>query len=69
MDWQPIDTAPEGKRVLLWFPWKDRLAVGEFKLNNYQHPAPDWTSDDGEALTLMFDPPTHWMPLPQPPTE
>jgi hypothetical protein len=65
MDWQPIETAPTDARVLLFFPWAGRVAVGRRQDNLYP---PDWRSDDGEALILQFDPPTHWMPLPAPPT-
>lgn len=66
MGWQPIDTAPHETRVLLFFPWKGSIAIGCHRANLYQS-TPDWTSDDGEALTLQLDTPTHWMPLPAPP--
>ena len=67
MNWQPIETAPSNERVLLFFPWKRRIAVGCRRKNLYQS-EPDWTSDDGEAMTLQFDTPTHWQPLPPAPS-
>lgn len=65
MQWQPIETAPQGNdrkkgpRILLWrkglaFPvigWWDPVGVGL------------WDSNDFEGR-ISF---THWMPLPQPP--
>lgn len=63
MNWQPIETAPkDGQYVFLWWPyWCD------------QYPAIAWWNHDEwrcpEALTRSGDGPTHWMPLPPPPTQ
>ena len=69
MDWKPIGIVPiDGSRVLLFFPWRGHIAVGQYVFNSYQS-ARDWTSDAGEALTLQHDQPTHWMQLPPPPAD
>jgi hypothetical protein len=61
MEWQPIETAPEGiSDLLLW---------------NGQRVFLGWLSDDGwhdstnvEHQDWPESPqPTHWMPLPEPP--
>jgi hypothetical protein len=60
--WQPIETAPKSKRVLVFVPIKNhRLVIG-------------WqTMDIGlwldEKMEPMSYPPTHWMPLPERPHE
>lgn len=61
-EWRPIETAPkDGTRVVLG--WLDRA---------WAHPgyyAADhggWANDEDHAG--FFDEPTHWMPMPPPPT-
>lgn len=64
MDWQPMETAPtDGTDVLLWWPFwcKGRPTIGRFGYKNIQQ----WLAP--EALEGDGDPPTHWMPLPDPP--
>lgn len=51
-EWQPIETAPEGERVLTYF------SDGDFLLCF----AAEWKRDEGDDVW-----PTHWMPLPEPP--
>lgn len=70
-DWQPIKTAPKTKNILLSCP---RLGVirGRWNPNQYaKKPRPYWTNDceqlSGVSRTRA-DQPTHWMPLPLPPT-
>lgn len=58
MNWQPIETAPKGQ-VLLYWP----------KVPNARDPAlclPAMISV-GYAGSTPNRPPTHWMPLPEPP--
>jgi len=53
MEWQPIETAPMKRIVLMW--WRD----GAFSVSAVQN---------GRQLeTLMRHGATHWMPLPAPP--
>lgn len=75
MDWQPIETAPEGAHVLLF--WKDgEKGVGGIEAATF------FRDEDGRITTLWthggpnsgldwsphnFEQPTHWMSLPPPP--
>lgn len=76
MDWQPIETAPADQRVLLYRPtaiyWA-QVITGRFNEDKYAaHPKPYWKHDlehlEGKRCTKANQP-THWMPLPLPPTE
>jgi hypothetical protein len=74
--WQPIETAPKDKIVLLAHEYSGMRLVTQcaysFKkgfwwpVSEYQaicesvHPT-------GAAIAFMVTSPTHWMPLPQPP--
>lgn len=61
-DWQPIATAPkDGTRVLLWWPhWREYPVTGR-----YFHGEWDCIHKcEGDDV-----PPTHWMPLPDPPPD
>jgi hypothetical protein len=66
MDWQPIETAPYETPVLTF--WPGRLRHNPVILIN--------TRNSGAALGKRDDwwhskpdqMPTHWMPLPEPPT-
>lgn len=62
-DWQPIESAPkDGERVLLW-GLGFLVMLGQWAgLGDYA--GPQWWSVTGVAIV---PPPTHWMPLPQPP--
>ena len=74
MDWQPIDTAPrDGTAVDLWginhLTWDKR---GTRRVNVSWGPVRDWMGgerDDWQhGLGEDFEP-THWMPLPAPPSD
>lgn len=58
MDWQPIETAPKHRRVLIAWDYLDEDP--EIAFQNGQGV---WCDDHGDEFTL----PTHWMPLPAPP--
>lgn len=54
MTWRPIATAPKDyTRVLLWSSYGIRIGL--------------WNGGSG-WLSLNYGRPTHWMPLPEPPT-
>ncbi len=70
-DWQPIETAPkDGRYVLLCFidgcsrdPECPNMAVGR-----YYEDAPDYWLTAIWASSASHEMPTHWMPLPEPPS-
>ena len=58
MEWKPIETAPKDESRILLYE-KGSMCVGHW-----------WNNYDGWALkVLCIDNPTHWMPLPEPPSE
>jgi hypothetical protein len=69
-EWQPIETAPkDGTTLILGWLQRDRVSIGWFgpKLSTHGvNYGDDWgygTEWDCKYST----PPTHWMPLPEPP--
>ena len=71
-DWQPIETAPEHDPILVWCPKINRGGDSAEVVILYRDDGEMcfWTNGGGNAGgDLYFDPlPTHWMPLPEPPT-
>ena len=72
-DWQPIETVPKMKIVLLWAV-TDLGPDGEVR--NWKmatgcrctgSEAREWWEWSGYILRDYDIPPTHWMPLPDPP--
>lgn len=68
--WQPIETAPEGKTMLLWWipkdpnPYAEAIVIGQ--LSGYEeHEGEWWDVQSGKYQSLKHI--THWMPLPEPP--
>jgi hypothetical protein len=64
MTWQPIETAPKDKDILLYCPEYKGIYIGQSwtaydEEENYTY---FWVSQIGEVY------PTHWQPLPEPPT-
>lgn len=60
MTWQPIETAPTGEKILVAYDHGSYERRVAFKsLINGR-----WYSHDQPII-----PPTHWMPLPDPPKE
>lgn len=61
-EWQPIETAPHGRRVLLgWHDWRDHhwcMEVG---------PATQGRRVGNASSISAHGSATHWMPLPAPP--
>ncbi len=68
--WQPIETAPKGERVLLWFA-DDRISYavpGYWSDERFaKRPRPYWSSLCLEGITgvswIREHQPTHWAPL------
>jgi hypothetical protein len=60
MEWKPLKTAPKALGpFLVWGPGWDRPCLCFNFTGKWQH-----TSREAVAI-----PPTHWMPLPQPPLD
>jgi hypothetical protein len=57
--WQPIETAPKDENILLWVP--DDYGVNRGYWDDEQQ---DWHWDSKATSA----PPTHWRPLPLPPS-
>lgn len=72
MKWQPIETAPRDRGVLVWDKvsgcnvsffargvncWSDELQDGWFTPER----------DNRDECMILEGPVTHWMPLPEPP--
>ena len=75
MKWQPIETAPKDGSCVLVFPgiWNNTpCSIARWDDNKYaNNPRPFWRRLDamGSVSRSLYNPPTHWMPLPEPPTE
>ena len=69
MEWQPIETAPINDEVLVYNP-KFGVLIGWINHNlDAQKPRPYWVYDNvnKSKKESRAYPPTHWMPLPEPP--
>jgi len=60
MSWKPIDTAPKGEEVLVYVPRR----MGALFVNAKNATGAQWWGRNVGALS-----PTHWQPLPEPPSE
>ena len=71
MDWQPIETAPkDGRGILICAGSGEDRVVGEAEFSS--DGAWWWANTVGEnwdPIEETWGPPTHWMPLPDPPTD
>lgn len=68
MEWQPIDTAPRDETRIL-VTGDDEVATSEFVNGRFILAPRCWygDSDRGGLADLDFEP-SHWMPLPSPPS-
>jgi hypothetical protein len=64
-EWRPIETAPKDGTMFIIFQAEED---GDhwFDLVSWSETENDWIDDGG---TLSCDGPTHWMPLPEPPSQ
>lgn len=75
VDWQPIETAPEGVYILLGFdgPFHDSecpgVAVGKLCTDIQRYHAGGWWLTAIWAASVPFKPPVRWAPLPTEDTE
>ena len=72
MKWQPIDTAPFDKRVLLYDPRMNTSVVAQ-QMTALEDGEKSWvyarklSGNSKHAVAFVVAAPTHWMPLPEPP--
>ena len=64
MTWQPIETAPQDGTVILGFNGRGMTSI-EWSCDAWNLAE---THDYPEDTRWEYPPPTHWMPLPDPPT-
>lgn len=69
MDWQPIETAPQGETVLIYCPYTHQRGgrIGLGLLRKYLNENAAHWSFDGSRVAAQKTPPTHWMPIPAAP--
>jgi len=71
-EWQPIETAPKDGTYILIAPglWTGvTCGIGVYDLDRYaKKPRAFWRRVEGHGRSQSREvPPTHWMPLPEPP--
>ena len=76
MEWQPIETAPkDGTKMLVYRPSANpgaTVTISFYKEDgNAKKPRPYWaiTMSTWNVVEQRLWEPTHWMPLPKPPTQ
>jgi hypothetical protein len=72
MSWQPIETAPECQRVLVFLPtYGNKVTLGILHRAPYRNRGTrvGWRISDnpGDTWRWLLFAPTHWMPLPPSP--
>lgn len=67
-EWQPIETAPKMRTILLWA--LTDTETGNWKMETgFWHTGYDNWTWEGRQIKSYDHQPTHWQPLPDPPTE
>jgi hypothetical protein len=61
-EWKPIETAPKDTAVLIY---RNGYNIAHFNTQAGKWIGYAWDSADTRIMRLS--PPTHWMPLPEPP--
>lgn len=64
-NWQPIETAPRDAFLLLLYNEQEGVCAGYWDI--CERP-PRWIQVETQGITSAYMNPTHWMPLPDPPT-
>ena len=69
-DWKPIETAPQGTSILLWWRpvngniYAETAVLGQIGYGDHKG---EWWNCRGEYQDVWHL--THWMPLPDPPID
>lgn len=67
--WQPIETAPHDNAAkLVWCPERQNTYIAVWQIGIYEDFEPGW-GHFGTSGEWLRETPTHWMPLPEPPTK
>jgi hypothetical protein len=65
--WQPIETAPkDGKAIIAWPVYSEPHSVATVRWETMKRIPGRWSVAGGSWPAPRT--PTHWMPLPEPPT-
>lgn len=67
-DWQDISTAPKDERIILANEKTEEVSQGYWDNEREEEGGQCWRFD-GPYNERFTPPPTHWMPLPEPPEE
>jgi hypothetical protein len=68
-DWQPIETAPDKSGpVLLYIPGTRGVTWPPYMIVGFRLPNGDWWTDESSEPFSAACQPSHWAPLPEPPT-
>jgi hypothetical protein len=73
-EWKTMDTAPRSERILVWDG--DQISVAAWEIINKDGVTGWWRYQAGPAsaefsdfgVSPVCENPTHWMPLPEPPS-
>ena len=72
--WQPIETAPKCKKLLVWSPWIGMASIAECPVDGVWVTYYNGKIFSGDLMDMTDEidffangPPTHWMHLPTPP--
>ena len=65
--WQPIESAPKDRMVLVYCPWVHQVCPGTLFSGRSRTKAGWKITFSITAEYRIVGEPTHWMPLPEPP--
>jgi hypothetical protein len=70
MDWQPIETAPKDREIFLWYPARDDGSPAGFSQGRWCDAVINGEVKGFAWMDAAYvnHHPTHWMPLPEPPS-
>lgn len=68
MDWQPIETAPKMREIILWADTSTPEFSNWKMASGFFHDGMEVWIWGGEQVREWAFPPTHWTPLPPPPS-